>query len=161
MLQISTAIVRRGTDVLMVLQRGPEDREPHWALPGGVVESGELANDALVREVREETALEVRDPGVLAFVVQLDEPGRGQTVVYCFEVADWRGTLASCADPDGFVLDARFLALPEVLGAVEAIPWLKTPRPIVSYLRGEASHGALWLYRVPRNGSAVLVARTP
>ena len=55
MLQISTAIVRRGTDVLMVLQRGPDDREPYWALPGGVVETGELANEALVREVREET----------------------------------------------------------------------------------------------------------
>jgi 8-oxo-dGTP diphosphatase len=159
-LLISTAIVRRGTDVLMVLQRGPEDREPHWALPGGVVEAGELVNEALVREVREETGLEVCDCGALAFVVHLQEPGRGQTIVYYFEVADWRGTTAPCADPDGFVLDARFFPLPEALAAVGVNPWLKTPRPIVSYLRGEAPRGALWLYRVPRDGDAVFVART-
>ena len=144
----------------MVSQRGPEDREPHWALPGGRIEEGELPNEALVREVREETGLEVLDPGVLAFVMHVDELGGVQTIVYCFEVANWRGTIA-CADPDGLVLEARFFSVSEALRAVEAIPWLKTTQPTVSYLRDDAPCGALWLYRVPRNGSAVLVARAP
>jgi len=56
--QIASALVRCGTDVLMVLQKGPEDPEAHWALAGGVVEPGKLAAEALVREVREEAGLE-------------------------------------------------------------------------------------------------------
>ena len=158
-LQISTALVRRGTEVLMVCQQGPEDRQPYWALVGGVVEPGELATEALIREVREETGLEVRDPGALAFVVHLDEPGHGQVIVYCFEVTDWTGQVV-CADPDEFVLDARFFPLPVAIEAVEAIPWLKTPEPTTSFLRGETPPGVLWLYREVSGRDIVLIGRT-
>lgn len=159
-LQIASALVRRGTDVLMVLQKGPEDPEAHWALAGGVVEPGELATEALVREVREEAGLEVIDPGTLAYVVQPDEPGRRQTVVYGFDVRDWRGEV-SCEDPDGLVLDARFFPLARAIEAVEEIPWLDDPRPVTAYLSGEAPAGGLWLYRTGPGGNDVLVGRVP
>ncbi len=92
--------------------------------------------------------------------MHLDEPGRGQTLAHYFEVTDWRGEIA-CADPDGFVLDARFLAPPEAIRAAEAIPWLRTPGPTVSYLRGEAARGTLWFYRATPDGPAALVAHAP
>ena len=61
-LQIVSALVRLGDEVLLVKQQGPEDLEAHWALPGGVAEPGELLVEALVREVREETGLQVLAP---------------------------------------------------------------------------------------------------
>ncbi len=158
-LQVSTALVRRGTDVLMVYQKGPEDPEPCWALPGGLVEAGELAIETLVREVREETGLRLRHPGALAFVVHRDGPGRAQMIVYCFEVTDWEGEV-TCTDPDGFVLDARFFPLPEAVAAVEVIPWLSTPEPTTSYLRGDVPPGVLWFYRERRGGDTTLVGCT-
>jgi 8-oxo-dGTP diphosphatase len=157
-LQIASALVRRGTDVLMVLQKGPGDPEAHWALAGGVVEPGELATEALVREVREETGLEVLDPGTLAYVVQRDEPRGLQVVVYGFEVRDWKGEV-SCEDPDGLVLDARFFPLARAVGAAEAIPWLDDPRPITAFLGGGLPAGALWLFRTGPGGKDVLVER--
>ena len=52
------AVVVDGDRVLLV-KRGQEPLKGEWSLPGGVVEIGETLGAALVREVREETALEI------------------------------------------------------------------------------------------------------
>jgi ADP-ribose pyrophosphatase YjhB (NUDIX family) len=44
----------RREDAVVLVHQGPPGAE-FWALPGGVVDDGELVPEALVREVREET----------------------------------------------------------------------------------------------------------
>jgi ADP-ribose pyrophosphatase YjhB (NUDIX family) len=154
MLQIVCALVRRESDVLLVRQQGPEDFEPYWTLPAGVAESGELTTETLVREVREETGLEVLDPGHLAFILLYDEPDRsGQSSVYCycFDVAAWDGEI-SCEDPDDLVSEARFFPLEEAVGKLAKVPWSEM-RETVAYLTGETGPGAFWLYRRGLNGT--------
>ena len=41
------------------MQRGHDPERGRWSIPGGRVEAGETDRDALIREVREETALRV------------------------------------------------------------------------------------------------------
>ncbi len=50
---------------ILLAQRGKEPLKGWWSLPGGLLELGESLDDAVRREVREETGLEVRPAGVL------------------------------------------------------------------------------------------------
>jgi 8-oxo-dGTP diphosphatase len=62
-LAVSAAIFR--DDKVLIVRRARPPAHGLYTLPGGVVEVGERLHDALVREVREETALAI-DPVALA-----------------------------------------------------------------------------------------------
>jgi 8-oxo-dGTP diphosphatase len=52
-------------DRILLVERGKEPLKGYWSLPGGVLEAGETLEQGVVREVREETGLEVQPLGVL------------------------------------------------------------------------------------------------
>lgn len=147
--QIVTALVRRGEELLMVLQAGPGE-EPFWSVPGGRVEPGELATEALERELLEETGIRIVDPGRVAFTAQMDNRQDGWfATVWTWEVAAWDGEPAP-DDPDGYVSEAAFLPLAEAVERLSGIAW----HPLtVRYLRGELPRGSLWLRRVHADGT--------
>ena len=140
---VVAALIRQGGSVLLVKERGPDDPEPLWALPGGVLEPGELLTEGLAREVREETGLEILDPGRLLYLLHSGHPG---SVVFVFEVRDWTGQLCG-DDPNGFVCDVAFLPVAEAIARLDQLPYRSMREPIVAYLRGEVGPGAVWLYR--------------
>lgn len=46
-------------DRVLLIERGKEPLKGQWSLPGGAVETGERVEDAIIREMFEETGLEV------------------------------------------------------------------------------------------------------
>jgi ADP-ribose pyrophosphatase YjhB (NUDIX family) len=113
-LAVSAAIVRDGK--VLVVRRARKPALNLYTLPGGAVESGETLHEAVVREVREETALTV-EPIALAGhreVIMRDADGRVERhfVILSF-AARWRvGDVALSDELD----DARWLAPAELAG---------------------------------------------
>lgn len=61
------AVVQDADGRLLVVRRGRPPAKGRWSLPGGRVEAGERAADAAVREVQEETGLDVEVVSFLGF----------------------------------------------------------------------------------------------
>ncbi len=89
------AVVHDGSRVLLVRRRFPPN-EGRWALPGGLVELGETVEEAAVREVREETGLDVSIEGLLDVGTDI-HPGKGPRPRYHYILVDYaaRATGAS------------------------------------------------------------------
>ena len=97
------AVVVEGDRVLLV-KRGQPPLQGQWSLPGGVVEVGETLREAVAREVKEETGLDV-EPGPVVEVldrVQRADDGRVEyhyvIIDYCCSVRG--GSLACASDAD-------------------------------------------------------------
>jgi ADP-ribose pyrophosphatase YjhB (NUDIX family) len=157
---IVAGVIRHEDTVLLVQQQGPSDPAPSYALPGGVVEPGERLSEALRREVREETGLEVVGFGPLLYSLQRVDPlAEAQTLVYVFTVTEWRGAPGG-VDPDGFVRRAGFYPVEDALDLLEqTLPGREMWEPVVAHLHGKVNAGAVWLYRVGPNGESELSER--
>ncbi|HET7293997.1 MAG TPA: NUDIX hydrolase [Vicinamibacteria bacterium] len=140
------AVVVEGRRVLLV-KRGKPPLLGRWVVPGGTVELGESLEEALVREVREETALDVRPVRFLAAferIVRNDGEVRYHFVILDYLCERVSGEVAAGSD----ALDARFVT-PEDLEQY-ALP----PKALEVVLDGLLAAGVDLPDPLPRAGPA-------
>lgn len=117
-------IVFQGDQVLLI-KRGEEPSLGQWSIPGGVVQVGETLEEAVIREIREETHLEVE---VLALTKILDRIFRDPDgrVTYHYVLADFLCRLrAGELKSDSDAREARFVALQDLPSYQMAPPTLE------------------------------------
>jgi len=95
---------------VLLIRRGKEPLRGRWVVPGGTVELGETLEQALVREIEEETGLHVRPREVVAvFDRIMGEDGR---VDYHYVIIDYLcdyvgGEARAGSDAEAVALVAR------------------------------------------------------
>ncbi|HZU05357.1 MAG TPA: NUDIX hydrolase [Chloroflexota bacterium] len=104
-LTVDGVVVENGA-VLLIRRRHPPFAG-HYALPGGFVDYGETVEAAVVREVREETGLEVAIKQLLGVYSEPARDPRGHTVSIAYLLERRGGRLAGADD----ATEARFFPL--------------------------------------------------
>lgn len=110
---VGAVIVRGGGEVLLI-RRGQEPLKGEWSLPGGAVELGETLEEAVRREVLEETGLVVEPVGIVQAFDRIARDAEGR-VRYHYVLVDFLcrvtgGSLACASD----AMEARWAGLGEL-----------------------------------------------
>lgn len=91
--QVCVGAVTRQAGHLLLIQRATEPGAGRWSLPGGRVEYGETMAEAVVREVREETGIEVVCGALVGWVERISAGD------HHFVIADFDATPVGAGDP--------------------------------------------------------------
>lgn len=119
-------VVWRGDDVLLV-QRGKAPRAGTWSIPGGMQELGETACDAGIREVLEETGVDIAIDGLIDVIDVILPDGESQIRTH-YTLLDYHGHwLRGAVRAGDDAVDARWVA-PGDLGNYDL--WSETERVI-------------------------------
>ncbi len=89
---------------IVLIRRKNEPYRGKLALPGGIVEYGERVEDALVRELREETGLICKPEKIVGVFSRPDRDPRGHFVSVCFLATPEGGKLKAGDDAGDVVL---------------------------------------------------------
>ena len=82
---VGGVVIRDGK--VLLIRRGKPPLYGRWVVPGGTVELGESLEQALVREMREETGLEVAPLEVLTVFDRIESDG--DRVLYHYVIVDY------------------------------------------------------------------------
>jgi ADP-ribose pyrophosphatase YjhB (NUDIX family) len=138
--RVGQGILLRDDSVLLCANRWYSNRPPVWTLPGGRAETGEAVIEALVREIAEETGLQIA-VSRLAYVAEARSVTTRRLFLTCaFAVTLVEGELHS-QDPS--IAELRFVPISD-LGVYLPAPSLG--EPLINYLSDPVAPARYWFY---------------
>jgi len=89
---------------IALIKRGNEPSKGKWTIPGGLVDLGESVENAVIREAKEETCLEVENPQLMDVVGNVDRDEQDK-VKYHYVIIEYLvqvigGTIQAASDAE-------------------------------------------------------------
>lgn len=148
--------VIEGVDGLLLVENRRRDGRHDWTPPGGVIDAGEAIADGLMREVREETGLEVRRWAGPLYRIEAEAPELGWSLRVEVHLAESvAGELVIGEDPDGIVVGADWFmpdGCADRLG--DAHRWVR--EPLMEWVDERYDLARTYRYRILGGGSSDL-----
>ncbi|MEP7069383.1 MAG: Nudix family hydrolase [Usitatibacter sp.] len=97
--EVAAAVIERPDGTFLLAQRPAGKPYPgYWEFPGGKIEAGEDARDALTRELREELGIEVRESS--PWITRVYAYTHATVRLHFFKVTAWEGEPQRLEDQD-------------------------------------------------------------
>jgi 8-oxo-dGTP diphosphatase len=156
---VASGIVE-GPDGVLLVQNRRRDGQTDWSPPGGVieVEDGESVVDGLTREVQEETGIRVTEWEGPVYEVEAEAVEMGWRLrVEVHRAISFEGAIA-IDDPDGIVVDARFVPVDTCADQLAAA-WIPTHEPLTAWLAERWTELRRYRYQVGGAARAEMTVR--
>ncbi len=107
---LATLVYAIRDDQVLLHRRVKDPNKGLWVAPGGKLEPTESPTECAVREMREETGLELEDPALRGVMVEVSPRPDYQWITFVYAATRWTGELA----PAGGIGEFRWVRIPEV-----------------------------------------------
>ena len=130
----SALLVRDEANRILLGKRNKDPQRGSWVIPGGKIEAFESIAEAAVREIREETGLEVEVQSQFRVYEIIDPPEEHRLVIY-----SWGTVIEGTPRASDDLSEIRFFSLEE-LGNVPVTPLVRRVLEDAGLFRNERSH---------------------
>ncbi len=121
--RVAALLKNSAGEILLVKQR--KNKKDYWLLPGGGIEFGESAVDALVRELKEEINVEIENPIFLLLNENIDPKGQKHLIQLIFGANIKKGMEPSISQKEENILELKYFSSSE-LENIEIRPDIKS-----------------------------------
>lgn len=96
---VTACIVMNSKNEVLLTRRAVEPSKGKWCLPGGFMELGETPESSAIREIKEETGLDVKEEDLqMLGVISLTSKTKGSILIIYYLVKKWDGSLSPGSD---------------------------------------------------------------
>ncbi len=107
---LATLVYAIRDDEVLLHRRAKDPNKGRWVAPGGKLEPTESPTECALREMREETGLELQDPMLRGVMVEVSPRPDYQWITFIFAATRWEGEL----EPAPGIGEFRWVRIPEV-----------------------------------------------
>ncbi len=119
--RITSAVLVEKDGKFLLAERNKKNYYKYWVIPGGGVKFGETIRDAAIREIKEETNLDVNIIKLIGYKEVINVPGDYHSVVFFYLAKPKHINIKAKED----VAKARFFSLEDIkkLKIAESAEW--------------------------------------
>ena len=108
--RVTAAVLVQKDDTFLLAERNKENMRGKWIIPGGGVKFGETTEQAALREIKEETNLDVDIKRFIGFKEVINVPGNYHSVVFFYLATPKHDDVLA----EGDVSQAKYFTLEEI-----------------------------------------------